>query len=138
MCSTRSTTGWRSWRRPKGSINRLRSGREWARRLVVEHAYRQRSDYDVVWWLRADDPFQLRADYARLADSLGMPEGATSDEGGVIDFVGRWLETNQRWLLVFDHAQGPADDVGEYLVMRTGARAHHLAQPELAAPWQRS
>jgi tetratricopeptide (TPR) repeat protein len=82
--------------------------------LVVEHAYRQRSQYDVVWWLRADDPAKLGADYARFADSLGMPQSATTDQEGVVDFVGRWLQMNQRWLLVFDDARDPAE-VREYL-----------------------
>jgi hypothetical protein len=94
--------------------------------LVVEYAYRQRSDYDVVWWLRAQDPAVLGADYASLADSLGMPPSATisHDLDSVADFVGRWLETNKRWLLVFDDAPGPDDETSRYF-QRKG-RGHVL------------
>jgi TIR domain len=36
-------------------------------RLAVEHAYRQRADYDLVWWVRSDQPTSLLGDYAALA-----------------------------------------------------------------------
>ena len=35
--------------------------------LAVEHAYRQRADYDLVWWVRGEQPTSLLADYAALA-----------------------------------------------------------------------
>jgi len=37
--------------------------------LAVEHAYRQRADYDLVWWVRSEQPTSLLGDYAR-----GVPE----------------------------------------------------------------
>jgi hypothetical protein len=35
--------------------------------LAVEHAYRQRADYDLVWWVRSEQPTSLLGDYAALA-----------------------------------------------------------------------
>jgi hypothetical protein len=35
--------------------------------LAVEHAYRQRADYELVWWVRSEQAASLLSDYAALA-----------------------------------------------------------------------
>jgi hypothetical protein len=42
--------------------------------LAVEHAYRQRADYDLVWWVRSDQRTTLLGDSAALS---GQPPLAT-------------------------------------------------------------
>ena len=47
----------------------------WARRgwrSSTRIRYRER--YDVVWWVRAENPLTLLGDYAALADALALPE----------------------------------------------------------------
>jgi hypothetical protein len=38
--------------------------------LAVEYAYRQRGAFDVVWWLRAEEPATLISDFIALAGAL--------------------------------------------------------------------
>ena len=40
--------------------------------LAARYARMHRGDYDVIWWLRAEQPATLRADLAALAVALGL------------------------------------------------------------------
>jgi tetratricopeptide (TPR) repeat protein len=74
--------------------------------LAVEFAYRQRARFDTVWWVRAEDPATLVADYADLVRQ-GVAEADQADQQGLAMATRRWLEANDRWLLVLDNAGGP-------------------------------
>jgi hypothetical protein len=76
--------------------------------LALEYAYRYGGSYRVVWWLRAEEPATLAADYVALAESLALPADATHDHSAIIAAVKRWLERHDRWLLIFDNAPEPA------------------------------
>jgi len=82
--------------------------------LAVEYAYRHAAEYDVVWWVRAEEPATLPSDYAGLAGELGLPEEDAPEQRVVVQAVRRWLGQNAGWLLVFDNAPGPAE-VHDYL-----------------------
>src|SRR5262245_24883479 len=43
--------------------------------LAVEFAYRHAEEYDIVWWITADQPDLVRASLALLGDRLQLPEG---------------------------------------------------------------
>jgi tetratricopeptide (TPR) repeat protein len=81
--------------------------------LIVEYAYRHAEDYDVVWWLNAEESASLAADYAALAGQVGLPESQGADQGVAIAAVRRWLERRElRWLLVFDNVAEHAQVIG--------------------------
>jgi tetratricopeptide (TPR) repeat protein len=79
--------------------------------LAVEYAYRQRGDYDLVWWVRSAQPTSLLGDYAALADQrplaadLRLAEDAPQE--AVAAAVRVWLERHRRWLLVLDNVEEP-------------------------------
>jgi tetratricopeptide (TPR) repeat protein len=77
--------------------------------LAVEYAYRHAADYDLVWWVRAEEPAALAADYAALAGPLDLPEKDEPDQRLVVQAVRRWLGQHDGWLLVFDNARRPED-----------------------------
>jgi len=72
--------------------------------LAVEHIYRHKPDYKVIWWIHSDEPAAMAADYASLAASLDLPEKDSIDQSETARAVKRWLEHNSGWLLIFDNA----------------------------------
>jgi tetratricopeptide (TPR) repeat protein len=76
--------------------------------LALEYAYRHTADYAVVWWVRAEEPATLSADFAALAGPLDLPEKEATEQPVVVGAARRWLEHNAGWLLVFDNAPDPA------------------------------
>jgi hypothetical protein len=51
--------------------------------LAIEYAYRFKDDYDVGWWLRAEDPVLLAGDCTTLARALDLPEKDAREQGSV-------------------------------------------------------
>ena len=72
---------------------------------AIEYAYRHRNNYQIIWWLRAEEPATLAADYAQLAIKLNLPEYETTEQAIQIQAVRNWLEQYPGWLLIFDNAE---------------------------------
>jgi DNA-binding SARP family transcriptional activator len=98
--------------------------------LAARYAREHRDDYDVIWWLRAEQPETLRADLAGLAVALGLVD-AEGDEGAISAARG-WLEHNGRWLLVFDNATGPDAIAG---LLPEGTGGHVVITSRAHADW---
>jgi hypothetical protein len=97
--------------------------------VALEYAYRFAQAFRVIWWLRAEEPATLAADYAALAELLPFPAGARADPDAQVAAVRAWLEGHDGWLLIFDNAPEPAA-VTPYLPRpRRGAGPHHVAPP---------
>ncbi|MFZ5450209.1 MAG: FxSxx-COOH system tetratricopeptide repeat protein [Thermodesulfobacteriota bacterium] len=77
--------------------------------LALEYAYRFALDYDLVWWVRAEDPLALAGDYAGLAVPLALPEAAAAEQEVQVTAVCQALGRRQKWLLIFDNAAEPQD-----------------------------
>ncbi|HUN30592.1 MAG TPA: FxSxx-COOH system tetratricopeptide repeat protein [Trebonia sp.] len=80
--------------------------------IAIEYAYRHRSDYDLVWWIPADQLPSVRASLAQLAGRLGVEVTASGGIDGAISAVLDALrrgDPHTRWLLIFDNADQPED-----------------------------
>jgi tetratricopeptide (TPR) repeat protein len=80
--------------------------------LAVEYAYRQRTLFDTVWWVRAEEPATLLGDYAKLGVACNVAEAGEPDQQLAAVAVRRWLEDHDRWLLVLDNAEAPYASIG--------------------------
>ena len=89
--------------------------------LALEYAYAHAGDFDLVWWLRAEEPATLLEDYAALAEPLGIAKAGEGELAAVADAVRQALTRRDRWLLVFDNATGP-DDLTSLLPRAGGGR----------------
>lgn len=79
---------------------------------AIEYAYRHRSDYDLVWWIPADQLPLVRASLAALAGRLGLEAAAATGIDGAaaatLDALRRG-DPYSRWLLIFDNADQPEE-----------------------------
>jgi len=74
---------------------------------AVEYAYQYFYDtptYDWVFWVKADTELNLVTGLADIARSLNLAEGNLEE---LAARSRQWLETHERWLLIFDNADQP-------------------------------
>jgi tetratricopeptide (TPR) repeat protein len=81
--------------------------------LAVEYAYRFIDDYDLVWWIQAENASTIGAQFAALAAEAGWAS-VEVDLTSAVDIVREHLAQTPRWLMVFDNAEDFVA-VGEWL-----------------------
>jgi tetratricopeptide (TPR) repeat protein len=75
---------------------------------AVEYIYRHLDEYDLVWWIQASQPTQIRSSLTDLAKHLSLP--GSSEAHAAVPAVLEALRRGhpvRRWLLVFDAADSP-------------------------------
>jgi tetratricopeptide (TPR) repeat protein len=80
--------------------------------IAIEYAHRYGSDYDLVWWIPADQLPSVRGSLATLAARLRVEAQPAAGIDGLIAAVLDALrrgEPYNRWLLIFDNADQPED-----------------------------
>ena len=76
--------------------------------LAAEYAYRFAGTYDLAWWVNAEQAGLIGEQIAALGMTLGCVEAGAETEA-VRAAVLAELRVRERWLLIFDNAQTPAD-----------------------------
>jgi hypothetical protein len=71
---------------------------------ALEYAYRHQSEYDHVFWVRAEQETELITGYVALAKAIQIPGHQQEDQQAIAALMKQWLAKNDRWLLVLDNA----------------------------------
>jgi tetratricopeptide (TPR) repeat protein len=102
--------------------------------IAAEYAHRFRADYDVVWWIRADQEDSIRSALVVLGRRLGLPDFSPDDR----DYSSRLVldalqEGNpyEHWLLIFDNVTRPGI-IGRYIPQGSG----HVIITSRISQWQ--
>ncbi|MFV2085575.1 FxSxx-COOH system tetratricopeptide repeat protein [Micromonospora sp. LOL_021] len=106
--------------------------------LANEYVHRYQNDYDIVWWIPAERPAQIRSALVELAQRLNLPVAplAGSAVPAVIDALARG-DPSPSWLLVFDNAVHPDDvqpffptgEFGKIMVTSRNPKWSEVANP---------
>src|SRR5262249_44557157 len=70
--------------------------------IVIEYAFRYHDEYPFVLWVKATTRETFIADFVSLANLLNLPEKNELEKDIVVVAVRRWLENNEKWLLILD------------------------------------
>jgi hypothetical protein len=79
--------------------------------LATEYAHRYAGDYEMVWWVRADQEDSIQASLVALGSQLRLPDVTAGDRDRSVRNVLNALQSGEpysHWLLIFDDVTQPA------------------------------
>ncbi|WP_433206709.1 FxSxx-COOH system tetratricopeptide repeat protein [Dactylosporangium sp. CS-047395] len=87
--------------------------------VAIEYAYRFAADYDLVWWISAEQVSQVRSALGELAKKLYPQEAEIGESVRMVREALRQGNPSPRWLLIFDNVGEPAT-IREFLPQGSG------------------
>ncbi|WP_329186924.1 FxSxx-COOH system tetratricopeptide repeat protein [Actinacidiphila glaucinigra] len=86
--------------------------------LALEYAHRFAGQYDLVWWIDAEQPDEIPVRYTEIATRLGIAKPDAGAEANARALLTH-LDLRERWLLILDNAEDP-DQIEPWLAQGPG------------------
>ncbi|MEV5337768.1 FxSxx-COOH system tetratricopeptide repeat protein [Streptomyces sp. NPDC052676] len=103
--------------------------------IALEYAHRFADQYDLVWWIDAEQADQLPVHYTELADRVGVANSEAGAEHNARTLL-QHLRDRPRWLIILDNAENPAavenwlpEGPGHVLITSRNPNWRDIAQP---------
>jgi tetratricopeptide (TPR) repeat protein len=77
--------------------------------LALQHAEACRGQYQLIWWIIAEDSDQIQAGLAALADRLCRQAAGAGTTADAARWAAAWLQAHSGWLLILDNVSNPGD-----------------------------
>jgi len=87
--------------------------------LALQFAIQQSDNYDLIWWLRAEDPSLLSVDFASLSEPLQIKGAQAMDRDRLMVEILSVLNKRDDWMLIFDNADAPTS-IAQFLPNKGG------------------
>ncbi len=88
--------------------------------LAAEYAHRFGRDYEIVWWIGADNVERLRTGLTQLAERLHIGGGDAETVPRLLEEL-RLRDADRRWLIILDNVDEPT---GEFLALLPQGPGH--------------
>ena len=75
---------------------------------AVAYAYRYRTHYQTVLWIRAETEEDLLAHFKGMAELLDRPEAHLKQPESLLASMQEWFRNTTNWLLILDNADNLA------------------------------
>ncbi|GAB7044094.1 MULTISPECIES: FxSxx-COOH system tetratricopeptide repeat protein [Catenuloplanes] len=86
--------------------------------LAVEYAHRFAEDYDIAWWIDAEQPAFVAEQLVSLGSLVGWTPNLSDVSAGATEVLRR-LRVENRWLVVLDNVESP-EEVARWLPQGPG------------------
>ena len=97
--------------------------------IAIEFAHRFAANYEIVWWISSERTEPIAAQFMTLAVERGWVSGDKASKLVRRPVIGA-LHDRDRWLLIFDSAERPAD-IAPWL--QGGGQAMYPSPPAVTA-----
>jgi hypothetical protein len=101
--------------------------------LALWFAYAHLDEFSLIWWIDAENPGSIPAQYAQFAQALGHPPDLTPEQAQQV--VLDQLHHRDTWLVIFDNAQH-RQDLHPYLPRLTDGSGAVLITSRNPAGWR--
>ncbi len=73
--------------------------------IALEYAYRFAHNYDLIWWINAENTQSVIKDFTDFALGQGLIAKEQAEESIIINIVINWMDSHEKWLFIYDNIE---------------------------------